>query len=359
MKLIVTAGGGGTKLWPYSRSDKPKQFQQILGDSSLYSYTINTLLEAFGAGDIFVSTKKKFLGYATQQAPQIPLQNFIIEPDINKNRGPAEGYAFLILSMKFPEEPFMLIQADCIRSPEDKFLQMIIEAEKLVRRDKRFMTSGIKANYPILGVDYLKVGKKIELDSELDFFQIDEFVGRTEDYESTKQLIESFYITTHCNHYCWFPDLMLDAYEQYHPEWHQGLMQMKEALTTSNPDQEIERIYAQMPEGPTEEVTKHIFNESFLILLPFKWTDIGSWSSVYEHFTNDIDLYTDGNVMAIDSARSVIKGHDPNKLIAVLGLDNTIVIDTEDVLLIMPKEKAGDISKFRKHLEESGNTHYL
>jgi len=63
--------------------------------------------------------------------------------------------------------------------------------------------------------------------------------------------------------------------------------------------------------------------------------------------------------MAIDSARSVIKGHDPNKLIAVLGLDNTIVIDTEDVLLIMPKEKSGDISKFRKHLEESGNTHYL
>jgi len=359
MKLIVTAGGGGTKLWPYSRSDKPKHFQKILGDSSLYSYTVDTLLNAFDAGDIFVSTKKKYLGYATQQAPQIPLQNFIIEPDIGKNRGPAEGLAFLIMSMKFPAEPFMIIQSDCIRAPEDKFLQMIIEAEKLVRRDKKFMTSGMKASSPMLGVDYLKVGKKIELDSELDFFYIDEFVGRTEDYLSTKKLIESFYITTHCNHYCWFPDLMLDAYQQYQPAWYDGLMQIKDALSTSNPDQEIERIYTQMPQGPTEDVTKHIFKDGFLMLLPFKWTDIGSWSSVYEHFTSEKDLYTDGKVIALDSSRSVIKGHDPNKLIAVLGLDDAIVIDTEDVLLIMPKEKAGDISKVRKHLEESGNEHYL
>lgn len=359
MKLIVTAGGGGTKLWPYSRQEKPKQFQNILGDASLYTYTVQTLLSTFEPSDIFVSTKKKYLGLATQQAPQIPLQNFIIEPDISKNRGPAEGLAFLVLSMRFPDEPFMIIQSDCIRTPEEKFLQMIMDAERLVKRDKKFITGAIKATYPVLGVDYFKVGKKVDLDSELDIFEVDEFLGRTEDYHSTKTLIEDFYITAHSNHYCWYPNLMLDAYKTYKPEWYEGLMQIKEAFGTNNPDQEIERIYAQMPDGPTEDVTQHIFHEGFLFLLPFKWTDIGSWVSLYEHFSDSEQIYTEGNVIAIDSARSIIKSHDKEKLIAVLGMEDVIIVNTEDVLLIMPKEKAGDIQKIQGHLKDTGSNKYL
>jgi mannose-1-phosphate guanylyltransferase len=83
MKIIVTAGGQGTKLWPYSRQDKPKQFQPIVGDSSSYSDTIATLLKKFTPEDIYISTKRKFIKYVSEQSPQIPLKNYIVEPDIS------------------------------------------------------------------------------------------------------------------------------------------------------------------------------------------------------------------------------------------------------------------------------------
>ena len=118
MKLIVTAGGQGTKLWPYSREAKPKQFQHVIGTESLFTYTINLLLRQFPAEDIYISTKRRYMGTALEQAPLISPKNFIIEPDIAKNRGPAEGLAFLTMSMQHPEEPFMIVQPDCMRLPE-------------------------------------------------------------------------------------------------------------------------------------------------------------------------------------------------------------------------------------------------
>src|SRR5258706_16148908 len=112
MKIIVTAGGQGTKLWPYSREHKPKQFQAVVGETSLYTDTIMTLLKKFAPEDIFISTKRKFIKYVSEQSPQIPLKNYIIEPDVAKDRGPGEGLAFVRMSVSFPGEPFFLVQAD-------------------------------------------------------------------------------------------------------------------------------------------------------------------------------------------------------------------------------------------------------
>ncbi len=124
MKIIVTAGGQGTKMWPYSRQDKPKQFQPIIGGVSSYEQTINSLLKKFTPEDIYISTKRRFIKYVSEQSPQIPLKNYIVEPDIAKDRGPGEGLAFVRLSLNHPDEPFFIVQADCLREPEDKFLQM-------------------------------------------------------------------------------------------------------------------------------------------------------------------------------------------------------------------------------------------
>ena len=102
MKIIVTAGGQGTKMWPYSRQGKPKQFQPIIGDISSYEHTTQTLLKEFAPEDIYISTKRKFIKYVSEQSPQIPLKNYIVEPDIAKDRGPAEGLAFVRLSINHP-----------------------------------------------------------------------------------------------------------------------------------------------------------------------------------------------------------------------------------------------------------------
>jgi mannose-1-phosphate guanylyltransferase len=359
LKIIVTAGGQGTKMWPYSRQDKPKQFQPIIGDVSSYEQTVKTLLKAFTPEDIYISTKRKFIKYVSEQSPQIPLKNYIVEPDVAKDRGPAEGLAFVRLSINHPEEPFFIVQADCIRDPEEGFLKMIREAEKLVIKHKQLVTGGIKATEPNMGVDYLKLDGQISGSREA--YKIDEFLFRRTNLKETRELVENFHVVAHCNHMCWYPDLMLEAYKQYRPDWHKALMKIKDAMDKPGENEAIENIYAEMEKGPTEEVTTHVMNsgESMVILLPYKWTDVGTWGSVYEFFEDGIGNYENGNIITVDTTGSLIKTSHKDKLIAVAGVQDLVIVDTEDVLLIIPKEKIDKIKQVQAILDERSETEYL
>lgn len=359
MKFIVTAGGQGTKLWPYSRENKPKQFQPFLDGKSLYINNVETLLKQYAPEDIFISTKRRFIKYISEQTPQIPLKNYIIEPDIAKDRGPGEGLAFLYLSMKHPDEPFMIIQADNVRHSEKDFLDFVHDAGEIVKRDKKYVTGGIKATEPSIGVDYLKLGDKVTHESGQEIYNVKEFLGRKSTLAETKKLIENFHIVTHCNHSCWYPDLMLDAYKEYRPDWHAALMEIRDCIGKPGEDREIERIYSGMAAGATEEVTKHVFQDGRIILVPFKWVDFGTWTSVYEYFAEPGAVYADGKVVSVDASDTIVKTLNKDKLIAVAGVDNLVVIDTDDVLLIIDKNKIERIKDIQKLLAENENNIYL
>jgi mannose-1-phosphate guanylyltransferase len=363
MKIIVTAGGQGTKLWPYSRENKPKQFQAVVGDKSLYTETIETLLKKFAPEDIFISTKRKFIKYVSEQSPQISLKNYIIEPDSTKDRGPGEGLAFLRLSVIAPDEPFFIVQADCVRKPDDAFLQMIEDAGKNVEKHKKLLTGGVKATEPNMGVDYLTLGDRLQDDSNQDVYEIKEFLYRASSYRETKELINNYHVVTHPQHYCWYPNLMLDAYKKYRPDWHAALMRMRDVFDKPGEDAAIEAIFNEMEKGPTEEVTKHVMNngEAGVILLPFKWTDIGTWGSVYEFFANGEGKgnYEDGKIVAIDTVGSLIKSSGEKKLIAVAGVENLVIVDTDDILLVIPKDKIEKIKDIQAALKERSENEYL
>ncbi|HPR09617.1 MAG TPA: sugar phosphate nucleotidyltransferase [Candidatus Saccharibacteria bacterium] len=357
MKIIVTAGGQGTKMWPYSRIEKPKQFQPIIGDESSYKHNIDILLRKFNPEDIFISTKRKFIKYVSEQSPQIPLRNYIVEPDIARDRGPGEGLAFLKLAMTHPDEPFFLVQADCYREPADKFLEMIEHAEQLVTKHKQLVTGGIKATEPSIGVDYLQLGKHLGNDA----YTIDKFVFRKDTVKETRELIQNFHVVTHCNHMCWYPEKILEAYKQYRPDWYAKLMEIKEAIDQPGENEAIERIYAEMEKGPTEEVTTHVMDsgKAMVILLPYKWTDLGTWNSVYDFFADGIENYQDGNVVSVDSAGSLVKTSHPDKLIAVAGVEDLVVVDTDDALLVIPKDKIDKIKDIQAELENRETPEYL
>jgi len=358
MKILVTAGGQGTKVWPYSRSDKPKQFQQIIGGESSYQHNMRILLQQFSPEDIYISTKRKFIKYISEQSPQIPLRNYIVEPDISKDRGPGEGLAFVKLAMLHPDEPFFLVQADCYREPAEGFLDMMKQAEALVTEHRQLVTGGIKATEPSIGVDYLKLGKPLGNEA----FVIDEFVYRRKTTKETRDLIQNFHIVTHCNHLCWYPEEVLKAYKAYRPDWYDKLMEIRDFIDQPGENEAIEKIYAEMEKGATEEVTMHVMNsgQAMVILLPYKWTDVGTWNSVYDFFVADErENYKDGNVVTVDSEGTLIKSNDPEKLIAVAGVKDLIVVDTEDALLVVPREDIDKIKDIQDSLKEQNKEQYL
>ena len=361
MKIIVTAGGQGTKLWPYSRLDKPKQFQPIIGDRTSYQETIDTLLKAYTPEDIFISTKRKFIKYVSEQTPNIPLKNYIIEPDMALDRGPAEGLAFLRLSMKHPDEPFVIVQADCVRDPDEKFLEMLYNLEGVVKKTKKFVTGGIKATEPNLGVDYLQLGKQIDANGGHNTFTVEHFAGRRGTFQETKRLIEDFHVVAHCYHSCWYPDMMLEAYKQYRPDWHKSLMDIREVIDKPGEDGEIERLYVTMQKGPTEDVIRKVMEagDALAMLLPYKWTDVGTWNSVYEFFSDGVANYEDGEVVAVDASGSLVKTNRKDKLIAIAGVKNLVIVDTDDALLVVPKDKIEKVKDIQGLLAELGHDQYL
>jgi mannose-1-phosphate guanylyltransferase len=346
-------------MWPYSRQDKPKQFQPIIGDVSSYEQTVKTLLKEFTPEDIYISTKRKFIKYISEQSPQIPLKNYIVEPDIAKDRGPGEGLAFVRLSLSHPDEPFFIVQADCLRDPEEGFLKMVRDAEKLVTEHRQLVTGGIKATEPNMGVDYLQLGPQVPKSGEA--YIIDKFLFRRTNIKETRQLIENFHVVAHCNHMCWYPELILEAYKQYRPDWYEALMKIKDVMDKPGENEAIEKIYAEMEKGPTEEVTTHVMNsgKSMVILLPYKWTDVGTWGSVYEFFEDGIENYEDGNIVTVHTEGSLVKTSNKNKLIAVAGIKDMIIVDTEDVLLVIPKDQIDKIKELQKILADRSETEYL
>ena len=346
-------------MWPYSRSDKPKQFQPIIGDISSYEQTVHTLLKRFTAEDIYISTKRRFIKYVSEQSPQIPLKNYIVEPDIARDRGPAEGLAFVRLSLNNPDEPFFIVQADCLRDPENGFLQMIGDAEKLVLTHRQLVTGGIKATEPNMGVDYLQLGAAVSDQSEA--YTIDKFLFRRKTLGETRRLIQDFHVVAHCNHMCWYPDQILEAYRQYRPDWYEVLMRIRDAMDKPGETEAINQFYAEMEAGPTEEVTRHVMNsgQSMVLLLPYKWTDVGTWGSVYDFFEDGHENYVDGNVITVGTQGSLIKTSSKNKLIAVAGLRDMIVVDTDDVLLVIPKADIDKVKDIQTLLLERDETEYL
>lgn len=153
---------------------------------------------------------------------------------------------------------------------------------------------------------------------------------------------------------------MLQAYEKYRPDWHKSLMEIRDFLVKTNGDfDSIVDVYTKMESGATELVTKNVFKEGICILLNYNWVDIGTWNSLYEHFSDNGQVYKEGNVVAIDSTSSLIKEKNPDKLIAVFGLKDMIVVDTDDTLLILPKDKTDKVKDIQVELKKLNLEKYL
>lgn len=354
MKIIITCGGQGTKLWPYSRQNQPKQFQPIIGEKSSYQIAIESLLTEFLPEDIYISTKHKFIKYISEQSPQIPLKNYIVEPDIALDRGPGEGLAFLRLSMLHPNEPFFYVQADMVREPAEKFILMIRAAEKIVTETGKYITGGVKATTANMGADYLELGGVVQNDT-VDAYEITKFHYRKNTVRETRELVENFRVVTHWNHLCWYPTKVIEAYKQYRPDWYEALMKIRECIDQPGEQEAIRQIYESMQKGPTEDVTRHIMDsgEAIVILLPFKNTDVGTWESVREFSEDEDGNHFDANVLAIDSRGTLVKTRDKTKLIAIAGLRDMVIVDSDDALMILPREELDKIKEIQTRLQDT------
>lgn len=341
---VIICGGYGTKLWPVSREHRPKHFIKLLGDKSLFQLNYEALLTKFKPEEIYVSTNSGQIDFVKKQAPDIPQQNHIIEPEM-RNQGPATGLIAAFLFKKgLIDEPFMVVQVDDLREPTDKFIAMMEECDKLARTDARYITGGLKPEFPVMGVDYLIKGEQVNKNS-IGIYKVNKFIWRSTK-EQTEALLKEENILIHTNHTCMTPKNMLEMLKKYKPEWHTPLTNY-----INGADLSVE--YLKMPAGPLEDVTQkiHEAGESLVVELPFEWNDFGTFEAIDDYLRNK-GLYNVGeNIVDMSGSKNFIRLDDPNKIVALVGVDDLVVIDTGDVLLISNKKSTGQVGEALKEVK--------
>jgi len=334
MKPVIICGGIGTKMWPMSRPEMPKHFLPLIGGKSLFEITWESLRKKFEAKDIFLQTNEKQAQIAREQVPGIIIDNIFIEPE-TRNQGPATGMAAAMLLKKgLGDEPFMLIQVDDIREPEEKLFAMMEICDQIARKTNKYITGGFKPDFAVMGVDYLIKGEKVNESTEVEVFKVDKFLWR-----GTKETAEAYVkdgrALLHANHTCMTPRNFLEMYKKYKMEWYAPLM---EYVSGAN----VAEIYAKMPKGPLEDVTQlvHAAGESLVVELPFNWHDIGTWESA-DKFLKSKGLYQDPKgLIDLDNKDNFVVVPE-GKTVALIGVEGLVVVDTGDSLLVCRKDQSG------------------
>ena len=346
MVPVIICGGFGTKLWPMSREHRPKHFLPLVNGKSLFRLNYEALLIKFKPEEIYVSTNMDQVAMAKEQAPEIPDANYILEPEM-RNQGPATGLVAAFLYKKgLQDEPFMIIQADDLRNPSDAFIKMIMDCDALARKDSRYITGGFRPDYPVMGVDYLVKGERVSSENEVGIYKIAKFIWRGSK-EQTEELIKQDTALVHANHTCMTPKNFLALLQKYRPEWYQPLMNIAGGA-------DIATEYAKMEPGPVEDVTQKVYEagEALVVELPFKWMDFGTFESL-DKYLKDNNLYSvSENVVDLNGKDNFVKLDDPNKVVALVGVDNLVVVDAGDALLICSKNQSGQVGEALKEVKK-------
>ena len=358
MKPVLICGGGGKKMWPFSRQKTPKHFIPLFGDKSLYQINYEVLRKEFKPEEIYIQTTVDHAQTALEQAPGIPEKNCFVEPEM-RNHGPAMGLMAAKLAAIDPDDPFIIVQVDVLREPVEAFLNTIKQCETLVKKEKKLVTGGIRPSYPVMGIDYLKVDPEVKEMNGVKFFPVAEYLDRDIGREAIEKLFNQRLIVAHANHYSWTPRLLLGAYQKLAPDWYEPLKKIIASIGTSREEAVIKEEYSKMDKGRVERITQLIFAEGYVFEASFKWFDFGTWESLSRYET-EAGTYNPGeNCLKIDSENCYIK-KDEEKFVGLIGVDDLVVVDTEDALLICKRDQSVRVQEIVAELDKTdGKERYL
>ena len=346
MHAVIIAGGSGTRFWPKSRENLPKQLLNISGQETLIQNTVGRISSIISAENIWIITNEQHAFETCYQLKKmgVPPSQLLTEP-IARNTAAAIGYSAKILSQRNPDAIMAVFPADHVITTIEPFLRLLKQAETIAN-ENHLVTLGIKPTSPETGYGYIKQGKAIEENS----FKVDRFIEKPDKLTAEKYLKEGSYYWN-SGIFVWKVSTLLNEISLYLPKLHE---QLEELTSNTAP------IKGKYPYQKLSESGKKIFHslESVSIdhgvmekstnvaVLPAEigWNDVGTWTSLAKISKNDSHgNIINGNVVSVENSDSIIQAE--NRLVAALGLKNIIVVDTPDALLVCAKERAQDIKK--------------
>lgn len=356
MKVVIFAGGVGTRLWPLSRKNTPKQFEKIVGDKSTLQLAVDRLQPDFKPKDIYISTGKKYEGIVRSHLPQIPHENFIFEPEM-RDIGPAVGVAMGILGKNHPDSPVAIIWSDHFVKKERRFREVLNFAQNLVSKDENSLIFiGQRARFANQNLGWIEFGEESGNVRGTKIFRFKRLIYRPSLQEAEK-FLESQNFAWNPGYFVTTPRFILSQYEKFAPDLWKGIMEIQEAFGENNYEEVLQKVYPKFEKISFDNaiLEKIDSKQVFVIAADLGWSDVGAWEALKEALSkkNDENV-TKGKVLIEDSTDNLVFNYT-DQLVVGIDLTKMIVINTDDVLLVCSKDSVPKIKKLVESLSGTEN----
>jgi mannose-1-phosphate guanylyltransferase len=351
----IMAGGVGTRLWPLSRQARPKQALQLIGGRTMFQHAVDRLLPLFPPGRILVITGRQHGAVLRPQTPELPDANFVLEP-MGRDSGPAVGLAALHLERRDPEAVMAMVTADHYIVKTEKFRAALAAAEKAARAGT-IVTLGIKPEYPATGYGYVQRGESL---GHFDDFEVFHAKGFTEkpDADTASVYLKSDSYSWNSGMFIWRVDRVLAEFQRQRPKIYEQLMTIGDALGTPDEEKVLAKVWPQIEKISIDYAIMEGAADVAVIPVEIGWSDVGSWASLLDIVAgDDKGNVVSGEHLGVDTTRTLIRSQ--GRLVVTIGLEDMIVVDTEDALLVCPKDRAQDVKAIVDRLTGEGRNDLL
>jgi mannose-1-phosphate guanylyltransferase len=346
---VIMAGGVGSRFWPQSRERSPKQVLRIVGSGSLISNTIARIQPLVQSDKVLVVTNKLQKDIIHQQVPSVPLQNVLTEP-LGRNTAPCIGLAAKWISRKDPNAIMIILPADHIIRNTEEFLLVLQRAVHVAQVSDSLVTIGIKPTHPETGYGYIQ----FEDSSEKNPYAADgiycvKTFAEKPNLETAEKFLKSGDFLWNSGMFIWKASVILREIEKHIPELGEQLTKLEQAFDTETYQAALEHVYGVIRSISIDYGVMEKASKVFVARGDFGWSDVGSWDEVVRLTPIDGDGNAlRGTVIAKDSHRNYIDAG--NKVVATIGIEDVIVVVTDDAVLICKKGKSQDVKEVVDYL---------
>ena len=352
---MIMAGGSGTRLWPRSRRGRPKQFLRFNSPRTLLQEAYARVVPLSEPDRVIVVTNRRFVDQVQGQLPDVPRENILGEPE-GRNTAPAIGWAAVVLQQRDPDAVMAALPADHIITRPDRFRQ-VLRAAVALAAEGHIVTLGITPSYPATGYGYIERGEPLGTWEGLTAYRLVRFTEKP-DKATAERFLQSGRYSWNSGMFIWRADRVLEEIQRHMPDLHAGLMRIAAALGTPEERRVLEEVWPSLPKESIDYGIMEHVTDGAVIPADIGWNDVGSWEAVYQEYPKDGEgNAVEGEVLLIDARDNLVLSE--KRLIAVVGVENLVVVETEDALLICPRDRAQDVRRVVQTLEAQRREAYL
>lgn len=343
---VIMAGGIGSRFWPASRKERPKQFLDVFGNGTLIQNTVARLQGLIPPERCLVVTHKRYVEQTQKQLPAVPEENILAEP-ISRNTAPCITYAATTLVDRDPDATMVVLPADHVIGDVEQFHETLHVALDAAQEPDALVTIGIEPTYPATGYGYIQYDGDAAVSDELQAHPVRTFAEKP-DQSTAERFIDSGDFLWNSGMFIWRADTILGQVKTHLPDAHKAF----EPVRTAGPDPNDDVLKQAFQNSPRISIDYGVMEQADTVsVVPgsFDWNDVGDWRAVYDLSEKDEHgNVIQGNVIMQNSSRCYVQTDD--RLVVLVGIHDMVVVDTDDAVLVCSRESAQQVKQVVEYL---------